>query len=90
MSQWTQPLSGDTYSSPVVGADGTVYVGTTGQFHAFTPAGASKWTFNTDGDVFSSPAIAADGTLYFATLSSATQTVDGLLSRPDAPEERAS
>ncbi len=75
--KWNYTLNtvdkGGTYCSPVVAADGTIYVGTTdGTLFAFTDSGASatlKWTYTANGDIYTSPAIAADGTLYFGTLS---------------------
>jgi outer membrane protein assembly factor BamB/subtilisin family serine protease len=65
--------AGGTYSSPIVGYDGTIYVGTTGgSLYALTDNGSSytrKWTFAANGDIYTTPAIAADGTLYFATVA---------------------
>ncbi|HYP16775.1 MAG TPA: PQQ-binding-like beta-propeller repeat protein, partial [Opitutus sp.] len=62
-----------TYCSPVIGTDGTLYIGTSGgAFFALRDTGTSatvKWTFTADGDIYTSPAIAADGTLYFGTLA---------------------
>ena len=55
-----------SYSSPAVGTDGTVYVGSSdGHFHAVNGAnGKRKWKYKTGGPVLSSPAIGADGTVY--------------------------
>ena len=50
---------------PVVGADGTVYVGCwDSKLYAVTPEGNEEWAFQTGGRISSSPAIAADGTVY--------------------------
>ncbi len=61
----------DDYSSPAIGADGTIYIGSTngsaGNLYAYTDTGTScklKWTFPTTGWVWSSPAIGTDGTIY--------------------------
>jgi outer membrane protein assembly factor BamB len=52
-------------SSPAIGSDGTVYVGSTdGKLYAVTPAGMLKWAFATGNSIESSPAIGSDGTLY--------------------------
>ncbi|MBI2250314.1 MAG: PQQ-like beta-propeller repeat protein, partial [Brevundimonas diminuta] len=52
-------------SSPAVGADGTVYVGSwNNNLYALNPDGSTKWSYPTGGSVESSPAIAADGTVY--------------------------
>ncbi|WP_239618389.1 S-layer homology domain-containing protein [Cohnella mopanensis] len=52
-------------SSPAIGADGTVYVGSTdGKLYAVDKKGKKKWEFATGAAVYSSPAISADGTVY--------------------------
>ncbi|MCX6954060.1 MAG: PQQ-binding-like beta-propeller repeat protein [Verrucomicrobia bacterium] len=75
---WSRRVGISSYSSPAVGEDGSVYVGSGGVdkdstsgdngVHAFTPGGAEIWpTFKTEYRVNSSPAIAPDGTLYFGS-----------------------
>jgi outer membrane protein assembly factor BamB len=55
-------------SSPVVGADGTIYVGgDTDLVYAFNVDGTVKWTFDTGGDVDCSPSLGADGTIYIGS-----------------------
>ncbi|MDN3512810.1 MAG: PQQ-binding-like beta-propeller repeat protein [Candidatus Brocadia sp.] len=63
--QWEFPTNGAIESSPAIGPDGTVYIGSH-DFHlyAFTPSGILKWKFPTLGLIRSSPAVAADGTIY--------------------------
>ena len=55
-------------SSPAVGADGTIYVGSDdGNLYAVNPDGSQKWKwFETSFpySVRSSPAVGADGTIY--------------------------
>ncbi len=53
-------------SSPAIGGDGTIYVGTTdGKLVAVAADGsATKWTATTNDTLGSSPAIALDGTVY--------------------------
>ncbi len=52
-------------SSPSIGTDGTIYVGSRdGYLYAINPDGSKKWAFKTGGDVDSSPAIGSDGTIY--------------------------
>jgi outer membrane protein assembly factor BamB len=59
-------------SSPAIGADGTVYVGSSvnrfstiiKKLYAINPDGSLKWSYTTGGAVWSSPAIGADGTVY--------------------------
>ena len=54
------------WSSPAIGSDGTVYVGSDDKkLYAINgKTGVKLWEFNTGGDVFSSPAIGSDGTVY--------------------------
>jgi outer membrane protein assembly factor BamB len=70
--KWAFATGGGAYSfcSPVLGPDGTVYVGSSyssGKFHAVNPDGTQKWAFKTDSAVKSSPALGADGTVYIAS-----------------------
>ncbi|MEW5921521.1 MAG: PQQ-binding-like beta-propeller repeat protein [Bacillota bacterium] len=61
------------YSSPAVGGDGTVYIGSyDGYLYAITPqvlhgSGTLRWRFATTGKIRSSPAIAPDGTVYIGS-----------------------
>lgn len=68
---WTFLLAlkyGSTSSSPAIGPDGTIYVGSNyGTLHAISPAGTEVWRFETGSDIRSSPAVSADGTIYFGT-----------------------
>ena len=64
--RWEFLTGGPIYSSPAIGSDGTLYVGTDdNKVYALNGAtGAKKWEFLTDGRVFNSPAIGSDGTVY--------------------------
>jgi outer membrane protein assembly factor BamB len=62
------------YSSPALGADGTVYVGSGGYgqraptcgLFALTPDGRLKWKYyGSDMEAAGTPAVGADGTIYF-------------------------
>ncbi|AAM07631.1 PKD domain-containing protein [Methanosarcina acetivorans] len=58
------------YSSPIVGTDGTVYIGTYGwnDFFALNPNGTLKWSSSDIGSSFSgSPVMGADGTIYIGS-----------------------
>ena len=51
-------------SSPAIGADGTIYVGSCDKnLYAINPDGSKKWYFVTSGEIHSSPAIGVDGTI---------------------------
>jgi len=52
-------------SSPTIGPDGTIYVGSADKkLHAVNPDGTSKWTFTTGDTVWSSATLTSDGTIY--------------------------
>lgn len=57
-------------TTPAVGGDGTVFVGTQdGKLYAISPpesgtSAVAKWSFQTGDKVHSSPTIGADGTVY--------------------------
>lgn len=62
---WSRVI-GPSSSSPAIGGDGTIYVGTTaGKLVAIAADGSTtKWSATTNDTLGSSPCIAADGTLY--------------------------
>ncbi|MDY6989259.1 MAG: PQQ-binding-like beta-propeller repeat protein [Thermodesulfobacteriota bacterium] len=63
--KWDYGTGGEVASSPAIGADGTIYVGSAdGCLYAIGSDGAKKWTFKTGGSVISSPAVASDGSIY--------------------------
>lgn len=66
-------------TSPVIGPDGTVYVGNAeGMLHAFTPAGELRWKRDTPRRrIGASPVVGLDGSIYVVGLSSATDHRDG-------------
>ncbi len=63
---WTITFGWNEYSSPAVGADGTIYIGKNGNrgFTARNSDGSEKWRVSGMGAVQSSPAIGSDGTIY--------------------------
>ncbi|UCG43674.1 MAG: PQQ-like beta-propeller repeat protein [candidate division WOR-3 bacterium] len=66
---WSYGTGGDVRSSPAIGPDGVVYVGSLDScLHAVNPDGTEKWRFKTAGFVVSTPALADDGTVYFGSL----------------------
>jgi len=57
-----------SYSSPAIGPDGTIYVGSyDSSLYAVNPDGTLRWRYLTQGAVRSSPAVGADGTVYFGS-----------------------
>src|SRR5579871_1382198 len=67
--KWVFETGGQVWSSPSIGLDGTVYVGSLDhKLYAVSPEGKLLWDFETMAYVFSSPAIAGDGTVYFSSV----------------------
>jgi len=63
--KWAFPTGLAVSSSPAIGSDGTIYVGSEARrLYAINPDGTQKWAFPTGGYVLSSPAIGSDGTVY--------------------------
>jgi outer membrane protein assembly factor BamB len=65
--RWTLALGDRVYGTPMVGADGTVYVGSDAKkFLAISPDGKIKWSLDTDGDADTGAAPLGDGGLVLA------------------------
>ena len=65
---WRCTLSGAVISSPSIGPDGVIYVGTfRGFVYAIWPNGTVKWRFPTGEPIISSPLIGPDGTVYIGS-----------------------
>jgi outer membrane protein assembly factor BamB len=70
--KWIFPTGDKIHGSPVIGDDGTVYIGTHGRHSTTTgsklfaiyPNGTEKWQWNPGHSIDSTPAVAQDGTLY--------------------------
>ena len=66
--KWAFNAADSVNSSPAIGADGTIYVGSYDHnLYAINPDGSQQWTFATDTDIDSSPAIGTDGTIYIGS-----------------------
>ena len=70
-------MDGRSISSPAIGADGTVYVGSTdNNLYALNPAdGSVKWNYPTGNGIWSSPALGADGTIYVGSFDDNVYTI---------------
>jgi len=63
--KWAFSLGMSTNSSPAIGSNGTIYVGSyDGNLYALNPDGTKKWAFTTGDRIDSSPTIGTDGTIY--------------------------
>ena len=64
---WEYATTGSILSTPAIGLDGTIYIGTVGgALYAINTDGSSKWSYWEMGKSVwrSSPAIGKDGTIY--------------------------
>jgi outer membrane protein assembly factor BamB len=61
----------DIYSSPAIGADGTIYFGQEfGRVYALNPDGSVRWIQNTSGSfTWSSPALHSNGMLFIGDIA---------------------
>jgi outer membrane protein assembly factor BamB len=67
--QWRFRTGDVITSSPAIGADDTIYIGSEdGYLYALAPDGKEKWRFQTNDKIVSSPAIGPDGTIYVGSL----------------------
>ncbi len=69
---WTYPTGSYIEGSPVIGPDGTIYVGSyNDNLYAINPNGTLKWKYNTGGQLFcyEGMAIGSDGTIYVGSLN---------------------
>lgn len=66
---WTADLGHRIQSSPALGLDGTIYIGTDDGFiHALKPDGTIAWTSRSEAAVVSTPAIDDKGHIYFGSM----------------------
>jgi len=64
--KWKYKTGGNVRSSPVIDAEGTIYVGSDDYYaYAINPDGTLKWRYQTGNAVYSSPIVGIDGTIYF-------------------------
>jgi outer membrane protein assembly factor BamB/predicted transcriptional regulator len=60
--------TGQVYSSPAIGKDGTIYFGADDHnLYAITPKGQIKWKFYLEEQIQVSPSIGPDGTIYIGS-----------------------
>jgi len=73
-------------SSPAIGSDGTIYIGSGDYIYAVNPNGSTFTRFETGGSVFSSPAIGSDGTIYIGSSDGNLYAIGGTDSSPQISE----
>ncbi len=79
---WESEASGG-HSSVAIGADGTIYNGSSDTYlYATNPDGTLKWKFKTGDDIWGSPVIGFDGVIYIYSTDSYLYAVN-----PDGTEK---
>jgi chitodextrinase len=77
------------YSSPAIGADGTIFVGSTSStnnyVNAIYPNGTIKWRFKMEKKTSSSPAIGSNGTIYVGSQDWYFYAIGGNISEENQP-----
>jgi hypothetical protein len=78
--QWSLKLDSPVLSSPVIGNDGIIYIGSmssNSKLYAIRPDGTVKWTYYYDlGQITTAPALSPDGSrIYFFTQQSPYEKV---------------
>jgi len=64
-NEWRFDTGDENDSSPAIGPDGTIYVGSDDDnVYAINRNGSQKWSFPTGGNVNSSPTVGPDGNIY--------------------------
>jgi len=79
VKKWEHLTGAPVFSSPAIGSDGTVYVGSRDyKVYALNgTTGAKKWEFLTGSAVDSSPAIGSDGTVYVGSFDNRVYALNG-------------
>ncbi|MEA2113451.1 MAG: PQQ-binding-like beta-propeller repeat protein, partial [Patescibacteria group bacterium] len=66
--KWSFYAQGKFSASPIIDAEGTIYIGSQrGMFYALNPDGSVKWQAELDSAINSSAVIGADGIIYVAS-----------------------
>src|SRR5436305_1369667 len=74
---WTFTTGNEVNSSPAIGVDGTIYVGSRDhRLYAIDRDGTKKWEFVTGDWVDSSPAIGTGGTIYVGSLDAKVYAIN--------------
>jgi outer membrane protein assembly factor BamB len=83
--KWSFPMNDGAESSPAIGPDGTIYVGSYDSvLYAIADSGSQgilKWKFRTGGSIDGSPAVDACGTIYVGSRDSTLYAIN-----PDGTE----
>ena len=78
---WTAELGSTSFSSPALGADGTIYAGADASLFAVDPGGDVRWSYETGDLIEVSPAVGPDGTIVIGSNDAMAYGI-----RPDGSE----
>ncbi|MFA5414288.1 MAG: PKD domain-containing protein [Methanoregula sp.] len=68
VTKWVHNFGQNLYGDPVIGSDGTIYIGDLGNnITALNPDGSMKWFYTTGGGIEAGGAIDTSGTIYFGS-----------------------
>ena len=73
---WSHSTGGALSSSPVIGSDGGVYIGTFNNLSAFDSGGALRWSYRASTGFAASPAVGPDGAVYAGSDDNAVYSFD--------------
>jgi len=66
--KWKALFEKGSKSSPTIGADGSVYVGSEdGKLYAYQPSGSLKWQFETSGPISTAPVVGVNNIIYITS-----------------------
>jgi outer membrane protein assembly factor BamB len=72
--KWTVEVGSVSYSSPVIGSNGRIYVGNAdGELVAVNPTGKIRWKGQFPDTIVASPAVADNGDIYFVSIQKVAQ-----------------
>jgi outer membrane protein assembly factor BamB len=78
-TNWIFHTGGGVRSSPAIGTDGAIYVGSMdGSFYSITPGGSTNWVLPLGDVIRASPALGADGTIYITSVSNSVDRLFAL------------
>lgn len=73
---WSTDLGSVSYSSPALGAGGTIFTGADSSLYAVDPNGETEWSFETDDLIEVSPSVGSDGTVVIGSNDANAYGVD--------------
>ncbi|MFO7791993.1 MAG: PQQ-binding-like beta-propeller repeat protein [Candidatus Saliniplasma sp.] len=75
--RWEFDTEGFIISSPTLGSDGTIYIGSSDtRLYAIKQNGVLKWSYKTEGQIRSSPAVDDNDNIYFGSRDGYFYSVD--------------